>query len=114
MQDVEFESAVVTCQPAQKTTTAKRRRAAEVHNRSERVDAPPFPRARTFPAWLNSAPRSFLCCANRCKISVQRRRDRINEKMKALQELIPHCNKVIADPHLCTPISIPCKLATGL
>jgi phytochrome-interacting factor 4 len=40
MQDVEFESAVVTCEPAQKTTTAKRRRAAEVHNRSERVDFP--------------------------------------------------------------------------
>ncbi|KAM2009377.1 hypothetical protein FF1_003925 [Malus domestica] len=27
------------------------------------------------------------------RISVQRRRDRINEKMKALQELIPRCNK---------------------
>ena len=37
MQDVEFESADVTCEPAQKTTTAKRRRAAEVHNLSERV-----------------------------------------------------------------------------
>ncbi|KAF0889375.1 hypothetical protein E2562_023675 [Oryza meyeriana var. granulata] len=58
-EDVEFESAAVTCEPAQKTTTAKRRRAAEVHNLSER-----------------------------------RRRDRINEKMKALQELIPHCNKM--------------------
>ncbi|XP_066356298.1 transcription factor PHYTOCHROME INTERACTING FACTOR-LIKE 13-like [Miscanthus floridulus] len=57
-EDVEFESADVTCEPAQKMTTAKRRRAAEVHNLSER-----------------------------------RRRDRINEKMKALQELIPHCNK---------------------
>ncbi|CAD6267017.1 unnamed protein product [Miscanthus lutarioriparius] len=57
-EDVEFESADVTCEPVQKTTTAKRRRAAEVHNLSER-----------------------------------RRRDRINEKMKALQELIPHCNK---------------------
>ncbi|CAN6338919.1 unnamed protein product [Urochloa humidicola] len=58
-EDAEFESADVTCVPAaQKLTTAKRRRAAEVHNLSER-----------------------------------RRRDRINEKMKALQELIPHCNK---------------------
>ena len=37
MQDVEFESADVTCEPAHKTTTAKRRRAAEVHNLSERV-----------------------------------------------------------------------------
>jgi hypothetical protein len=26
---------------------------------------------------------------------LQRRRDRINEKMKALQELVPHCNKVV-------------------
>jgi len=25
---------------------------------------------------------------------LQRRRDRINEKMRALQELIPNCNKV--------------------
>lgn len=25
---------------------------------------------------------------------MQRRRDRINEKMRALQELIPNCNKV--------------------
>ncbi|XP_040385404.1 transcription factor PHYTOCHROME INTERACTING FACTOR-LIKE 13-like isoform X2 [Oryza brachyantha] len=57
-EDVEFESAAVACEPAQKTTAVKRRRAAEVHNLSER-----------------------------------RRRDRINEKMKALQELIPHCNK---------------------
>ncbi|XP_025805662.1 transcription factor PHYTOCHROME INTERACTING FACTOR-LIKE 13-like isoform X2 [Panicum hallii] len=58
IQDAEFESADATCEPAQKLTTAKRRRAAEVHNLSER-----------------------------------RRRDRINEKMKTLQELIPHCNK---------------------
>ncbi|KAM0891184.1 hypothetical protein ACQ4PT_026552 [Festuca glaucescens] len=55
IQDVEFESAAVTkCEPS----TGKRRRAAQVHNLSER-----------------------------------RRRDRINEKMRALQELIPHCNK---------------------
>ncbi|XP_039840214.1 transcription factor PHYTOCHROME INTERACTING FACTOR-LIKE 13-like isoform X2 [Panicum virgatum] len=58
-EDAEFQSADATCElPAQKLTTAKRRRAAEVHNLSER-----------------------------------RRRDRINEKMKTLQELIPHCNK---------------------
>ncbi|KAM3272019.1 hypothetical protein ACQJBY_042299 [Aegilops geniculata] len=58
MQDVESDSADVTCETAQKPTTAKRRRAAQVHNLSER-----------------------------------RRRDRINEKMRALQELVPHCNK---------------------
>ncbi|XP_039802818.1 transcription factor PHYTOCHROME INTERACTING FACTOR-LIKE 13-like isoform X2 [Panicum virgatum] len=57
-EDAEFQSADATCEPAQKLTTAKRRRAAEVHNLSER-----------------------------------RRRDRINERMKTLQELIPHCNK---------------------
>ncbi|KAK6937682.1 Myc-type, basic helix-loop-helix (bHLH) domain [Dillenia turbinata] len=55
--DVELESADIK-KPA-RGTSAKRSRAAEVHNLSER-----------------------------------RRRDRINEKMKALQELIPRCNKV--------------------
>ncbi|KAL4190747.1 hypothetical protein AMTRI_Chr07g26310 [Amborella trichopoda] len=43
---------------SQRSATARRTRAAEVHNLSER-----------------------------------RRRDRINERMRALQELIPHCNK---------------------
>nr|CAB3466466.1 unnamed protein product [Digitaria exilis] len=38
-EDAEFESADATCEPAaQKLTTAKRRRAAEVHNLSERTD----------------------------------------------------------------------------
>ncbi|XP_051184493.1 transcription factor PHYTOCHROME INTERACTING FACTOR-LIKE 13 [Lolium perenne] len=55
--DVESESAAETkCQP--EPSSGKRRRAAQVHNLSERM-----------------------------------RRDRINEKMRALQELIPHCNK---------------------
>lgn len=59
-EDVEEESVgvrkPVTARPG---SSAKRTRAAEVHNLSER-----------------------------------RRRDRINEKMRALQELIPNCNKV--------------------
>ncbi|KAF5732521.1 hypothetical protein HS088_TW17G00048 [Tripterygium wilfordii] len=55
--DAELESAAGN-KSARKSTAARRNRAAEVHNLSER-----------------------------------RRRDRINEKMKALQELIPHCNK---------------------
>lgn len=38
----------------------------------------------------------FLQIVRYC-IFVQRRRDRINEKMKALQELIPRCNKVVYD-----------------
>jgi len=29
-----------------------------------------------------------------CDSLMQRRRDRINERMRALQELIPNCNKV--------------------
>lgn len=36
---------------------------------------------------------------------MQRRRERINEKMKALQELIPHCNKVLAH-NIQSPFSI--------
>lgn len=31
---------------------------------------------------------------------MQRRRDRINEKMRALQELIPRCNKVVILPFI--------------
>ncbi|KAG8062827.1 hypothetical protein GUJ93_ZPchr0003g18238 [Zizania palustris] len=57
-EDAESESAALARKPPPKMTTARRSRAAEVHNLSER-----------------------------------RRRDRINEKMRALQELIPHCNK---------------------
>ncbi|XP_066370290.1 transcription factor PIF4-like isoform X4 [Miscanthus floridulus] len=58
-EDAESESAAMLARkPPQKMTTARRSRAAEVHNLSER-----------------------------------KRRDRINEKMRALQELIPHCNK---------------------
>ncbi|RZC68819.1 hypothetical protein C5167_032811 [Papaver somniferum] len=56
-EDDKFES-VDTKKQARGSTSARRARAAEVHNLSER-----------------------------------RRRDRINEKMKALQELIPRCNK---------------------
>ncbi|MBA0636410.1 hypothetical protein Godav_024423, partial [Gossypium davidsonii] len=56
-ENAEFESAD-TKKQTRGSTSAKRSRAAEVHNLSER-----------------------------------RRRDRINEKMRALQELIPRCNK---------------------
>ncbi|XP_010240811.1 PREDICTED: transcription factor PIF3 isoform X2 [Nelumbo nucifera] len=59
-EDLEEESVgVKKLAPSRGGTSAKRSRAAEVHNLSER-----------------------------------RRRDRINEKMRALQELIPNCNKV--------------------
>ncbi|KAM0937296.1 putative transcription factor bHLH family [Dioscorea sansibarensis] len=56
-EDIEDES-IEANKTVQPSTSARRSRAAEVHNLSER-----------------------------------RRRDRINEKMRALQELIPHCNK---------------------
>jgi hypothetical protein len=32
---------------------------------------------------------------------LQRRRDRISEKMRALQELVPHCDKVSKQPLAC-------------
>jgi len=32
-------------------------------------------------------------CSHGHDLALQRRRDRINEKMRALQELIPNCNK---------------------
>ncbi|XP_068659212.1 transcription factor PHYTOCHROME INTERACTING FACTOR-LIKE 15-like [Aristolochia californica] len=58
-EDVEDESIEAKKSTSGQASSAKRSRATEVHNLSER-----------------------------------RRRDRINEKMKALQELIPNCNKV--------------------
>ncbi|KAH7676251.1 phytochrome-interacting factor 3 protein [Dioscorea alata] len=57
--DVEDESVSLKKPPPTRGSSAKRSRAAEVHNLSER-----------------------------------RRRDRINERMRTLQELIPNCNKV--------------------
>ncbi|XP_042389198.1 transcription factor PHYTOCHROME INTERACTING FACTOR-LIKE 13-like isoform X1 [Zingiber officinale] len=57
LQEAEYDS-IKANKSAQRPTSKRRTRAAEVHNLSER-----------------------------------KRRDRINEKMKALQELIPHCNK---------------------
>ena len=62
---------------------------AEVHNMSERV--------RIDHSLDKNGHSSCLLGRyfhlRRC-VSLQRRRDRINEKMKALQELIPHANKV--------------------
>ncbi|CAJ1897788.1 unnamed protein product [Sphenostylis stenocarpa] len=63
-EDVDFESEAK--KQVRGSTSTKRSRAAEVHNLSERL--------------------SLAICT-------QRRRDRINEKMRALQELIPRCNK---------------------
>jgi hypothetical protein len=69
------------------TMPGKRRRAAQEHNLSERVRNTSFSNLRALAA-------SLLTLA--CIVGLmQRRRDRINEKMMALQELIPHCNKVV-------------------
>jgi hypothetical protein len=44
-------------------------------------------------------------------LAFQRRRDRINEKMRALQELVPNCNKV--RPQQCTVLlTLPADLST--
>jgi hypothetical protein len=68
------------------TMPGKRRRAAQEHILSERVRNTSFSNLRALAA-------SLLTLA--CIVGLmQRRRDRINEMM-ALQELIPHCNKVV-------------------
>jgi phytochrome-interacting factor 3 len=66
--DGEDESADFKKPPEGRASTSKRTRTAEVHNRSERF-------------------------YHACGLSLQCRRDRINEKMKALQMVIPNCNK---------------------
>lgn len=84
MQDIEEESGV-SKKPssARGGSGSKRSRAAEVHNLSERV-------SNTYLLSLITLI-TFVSIFISCK---QRRRDRINEKMRALQELIPNCNKV--------------------
>lgn len=83
--DVDFE-----CREEKKqhrgSTSAKRSRAAEVHNLSERVCT-----------YIMSPQFDVVFLIYECfhfALHAQKRRDRINEKMKALQELIPRCNKV--------------------
>lgn len=67
---------------------AKRSRTAEVHNLSERVSMQSISVQRLIP---DSEARATI---ELIALYLQRRRDRINEKMRALQELIPNCNKV--------------------
>ncbi|WVZ59893.1 hypothetical protein U9M48_009981 [Paspalum notatum var. saurae] len=87
-QDAESESAAMLARkPPLKLTTARRSRAAEVHNLSERVRVTRFNFGASSSLTVSDMDVSVRC---RC---LQRRRDRINEKMRALQELIPHCNK---------------------
>ncbi|KAL5165147.1 Transcription factor PHYTOCHROME INTERACTING FACTOR-LIKE 13 [Glycine soja] len=84
-EDTELKSALGN-KSSQRAGLARRNRAAEVHNLSERVgffDA--------FLAKLMSI--KFILTSGSIALLMQRRRDRINEKMKALQQLIPHSSK---------------------
>ena len=90
MQDVEEESVGKrNAATVRRGTGSKRSRAAEVHNLSERVSQywSSFLFAFVTAVFSRSMSLMFLVCK-------QRRRDRINEKMRALQELVPNCNKV--------------------
>jgi len=98
LKDVEDESVGVKKGAAGRGVAgSKRSRAAEVHNLSERVSKAicylchvNFETTHIFPLELILI--SIL--ADDHNLCIQRRRDRINEKMRALQELIPNCNKV--------------------
>lgn len=68
---------------SQRSRSTRRSRAAEVHNLSERVGCTGL--HGVFLEIIHSYTPLFF---------IQKRRDRINEKMRALQELIPHSNKV--------------------
>lgn len=103
LKDVEFES-VEAKKQVRGSTSTKRSRAAEVHNLSERVCVfllYNFDRFCFLFSWLSAFKLVKYC------IHVQRRRDRINEKMRALQELIPRCNKVITPNSFCLCFFLP-------
>ncbi|KAI8523162.1 hypothetical protein RHMOL_Rhmol13G0052200 [Rhododendron molle] len=85
-EDVEFESPDAKKQ-IRGSTPAKKSRAAEVHNLSERVCL-----YTDVVAAILFLCGSFFLMGLMLNV-MQRRRDRINEKMRALQELIPRCNK---------------------
>ena len=102
MQDIEEESVgVKTAAAAQGGISSKRSRAAEVHNLSERVSKSIPNHDAYVVAYFYL---QFLALDLEIYVKInwysvlvvykQRRRDRINEKMRALQELIPNCNKV--------------------
>lgn len=103
IQEAEYAS-VEGNKPAQRSASSRRSRAAQVHNLSERVSLEQMHQSMYFNPLLNTIMRSSLFQTEsklnyKTMLSIapflmQRRRDRINEKMKALQELIPNCNKV--------------------
>ncbi|KAL5210448.1 hypothetical protein ABZP36_006071 [Zizania latifolia] len=71
------------------TRTSKRQRIDTTTEDSES----PSEDAESESAALSRKPPKLLRAAEVHNLSERRRRDRINEKMRALQELIPHCNK---------------------
>uniref|UniRef100_A0A8R7QN49 BHLH domain-containing protein n=1 Tax=Triticum urartu TaxID=4572 RepID=A0A8R7QN49_TRIUA len=100
-------------------SSSKCTRAAEVHNLSERVVAR-FPVVNHFPLsftplFCSSRP-IFLAdhCLLACLIGVKRRRSRIDEKMKALQILIPNSNKVGTTKPSTVPLCFSLSLNSGL
>lgn len=64
--------------------SSKRSRVAAVHNQSERVFFNDF----------NVLKIKFTTVSECLPILTQKRRDRINQKMKTLQRLVPNANKV--------------------
>ncbi|KAK3124425.1 hypothetical protein QOZ80_7BG0586380 [Eleusine coracana subsp. coracana] len=69
----------------------KRARDDELDSRSEDADFEDVDEAR--PSRQPASSKRRTRSAEVHNMSERRRRDRINEKMRALQELVPHCNK---------------------
>ncbi|CAH2077645.1 unnamed protein product [Thlaspi arvense] len=79
------ETEPIPIEPATETGTADERKRKEREETADEIQETEEPRGST------SRKRSRA--AEMHNISERRRRERINEKMKALQELIPRCNK---------------------
>ena len=77
--------------PVPPPRASKRSRAAEIHNLSEKVS---FKVVNC--NYLLRCDFVLICPTFRG----QRRRSRINEKLKALQKLIPNSNKVVISEHV--------------
>lgn len=99
MQDVEEDSVGLRKSGPARGSSSKRSRCAEVHNLSERV----MKIVKSYLTWKTVFYHnnySYYYCSEFYDLNDQRRRDRINEKMRALQELIPNCNKVHFKLHM--------------
>ena len=71
------------------SVSSKRRRAAAIHNQSERVCPLPLPLPLSLS--LSFFLSKFYELFN---IYLQKRRDKINQRMKTLQKLVPNSSKV--------------------